>query len=371
MRHELMWARLFIVCTVTVVASLTIYALLPLLHPFLWAFFIAWIINPLVKTMQWKWNFPRWTAVITALSLCIVFLFSLSMVAMLEIINGTTYLAHYVPSHFGQALDFVRQVVSTHVTDLINSVTQKLGGFNGTESPQFLKQMDQLGMSLTETGTNFLKNVLEQIPVLLSQLPASFTFIMFVLLGVFFISKDWDTFNSRMTSLFPGKLIVTLEHVVNDLKKTASGYAKAQFLLIMITACLVVIGLWILDVNHGLTIALLTGVVDIIPYLGTGIIFIPWIGYLFLSGEQELCIGIAILYLTIVIMRQLLEPKLLSQQIGLHPLFLLIAMFSGFQLAGFLGLLLGPVTLIVVKSIHRTGATHELWNYIKYGPHSS
>ncbi|MEM5598483.1 AI-2E family transporter [Niallia circulans] len=128
------------------------------------------------------------------------------------------------------------------------------------------------------------------------------------------------------------------------------GFLKAQLTLVSITTVIILIGLLILRVDYAITIALLTGIVDIIPYLGTGLIFVPWIIYEIITGQIVLAIGLSVLYIIVLVQRQIMEPKILSSNIGLDPLATLIALFVGFKLFGFIGLIVGPVSLVIVTS---------------------
>src|SRR5690606_7893419 len=101
------------------------------------------------------------------------------------------------------------------------------------------------------------------------------------------------------------------------------------------------------------------GIVDLIPYLGTGFILWPWTIIAFLFGSTELGIGLIILYVVVVIQRNIVEPKILSANIGLDPLSTLIAIYLGFQFFGALGLILGPVLLIAGKMGYKFYQIHQ------------
>ena len=94
--------------------------------------------------------------------------------------------------------------------------------------------------------------------------------------------------------------------------------------------------------------------VDALPIFGSGTIMIPWAGFLAFTGDIKLAIAIFILWCIMSIVRQLVEPKIISGQIGIHPIFTLIAMYTGYKFIGILGLLLGPIILIILKNIYGT-----------------
>src|SRR5690606_4485163 len=119
---------------------------------------------------------------------------------------------------------------------------------------------------------------------------------------------------------------------------------------------------------YAITIGLLTGLVELLPYLGTGTVFVPWIIYLFFKGNFDLVIGLSILYGLIVIFRHIIEPKGFADSVGLDPLLTLVALFVGLRLFGFLGLIIGPVSLVVINALIRAGVFMDIWKYIKGRP---
>ena len=93
------------------------------------------------------------------------------------------------------------------------------------------------------------------------------------------------------------------------------------------------------------------GFVDALPILGSGTVMIPWAIISAVNGDIKLGIAIIIIYAIILIVRQMIEPKIVSNHVGIHPIFTLIAMYTGFRLTGILGLFIGPIVLIILKNI--------------------
>ena len=97
--------------------------------------------------------------------------------------------------------------------------------------------------------------------------------------------------------------------------------------------------------------ALGIGFVDALPILGSGAIMVPWSIISFINGDISLSIAVFILFLIITITRQFLEPRIVGGQIGIHPLFTLIAMYAGFKIIGIIGLIIGPIVLIIYSKV--------------------
>lgn len=142
---------------------------------------------------------------------------------------------------------------------------------------------------------------------------------------------------------------------------------ESQLLLVAMTIGIVLIGLIILKVEHALVIALCIGLVDLLPYIGSGTVFLPWIIYSAMTGNLSLAIGLGILYIVVLIQRQISEPKVLSKSIGLNPLATLVALFVGLKWFGFLGLVIGPASLVVWQAFRNAGVFRDIYEYIRYG----
>ena len=117
-----------------------------------------------------------------------------------------------------------------------------------------------------------------------------------------------------------------------------------------------IIGLYLfkfigMNVKYPLLMAIVIGFVDALPILGSGTIMVPWAVISALNGDIKLGIAIVVLWIIMSIVRQFLEPKIVSGKIGIHPIFTLIAMYTGFKLIGIMGMLVGPIVLIILKSI--------------------
>ena len=106
------------------------------------------------------------------------------------------------------------------------------------------------------------------------------------------------------------------------------------------------------------------GFIDALPILGAGTIMIPWAIIAAISGDINLAIGLFTLYVIVMLQRQILEPKIVGAKIGVHPIFTLIAMYTGFRLIGVLGMYIGPIILIILKSIFATTIDNGIFKSI-------
>ena len=135
------------------------------------------------------------------------------------------------------------------------------------------------------------------------------------------------------------------------------GYLRAQIVLMLITMAQTLLGLYILGVDYVLLITLFVGILDILPILGPGLIFVPWIIVLLFSSRVKLALALLILYAIISVVRQVIQPKILGVSIGIHPLEALISLYVGYKVFGILGVIIGPILLVVLKGLWQSNLT--------------
>ncbi|GIN86855.1 sporulation integral membrane protein YtvI [Heyndrickxia sporothermodurans] len=356
--------RFFIVLGIIIGAAIVVYFVSKVTYPFLIAIAIAFLINPLVNFLENKTRFPRALAVIVSLVLIIGVFIGLITLLIAEIVSGTNYLADVVPKHINTLVKYLEDFIAGQVIPLYNQAASLFKSLDVGQQDTILQNIQTAGQKIATSAGSFLQNFFLKLPALVSWIPNAATVLVFAMLATFFISKDWYRLSGIGNKFIPEKAMKSGRTVLTDLKKALFGFIRAQLTLISITLVIVLIGLLILRVDYAITIALVTGIVDILPYLGTGVVFIPWIIYSAISGDVALAIGLGVLYTVVVVQRQIMEPKILSSSIGLNPLATLIALFVGFKLVGFLGLILGPVTLVIITTLNNANVFQDIWNFI-------
>jgi sporulation integral membrane protein YtvI len=357
--------RFLLVIGVVVLAFLSLYYLSKITYPFIIAIAIAFMINPVVNFFEKKAKMPRALAVIVTLILLIAVFAGLVTLLVAEIVSGANYLAKVVPQHLDTLIDYLENLFTAQIIPLYNQLTSVFKQLGTGQQDTIITNIQNVGKTIGTTVGNFIKNLFGNIPTIFSWIPNAATVLIFSLLATFFISKDWQRLTAAGGRLLPNKAKKSGKTIFIDLKKALFGFIKAQLTLISLTTVIILIGLLILRVDYAITIALLTGIVDILPYLGTGAVFVPWIIYEAIGGDMGLAIGLGILYIVVLVQRQVMEPKILSSSIGLDPLATLVALFVGFKLLGFLGLVIGPVTVVIINTLYRANVFHDLWTYIK------
>lgn len=357
--------RFFLVIGSIVVGAIALFYVSKVTYPFIIGFLIAFLMNPLVNFFETKAKMPRALAVIVALILIISVFAGLITLLVVEIASGTEYLARVVPEHLVTLIDYIEHLFAAQIIPLYNQLAGLFQNLETGQQDTIMDNIQNVGTTIGTTAGNFIQDFFGKIPNILSWFPNAATVLIFSLLGTFFISKDWYRLSKLGTRFLPARAKSSSKTVFADLKKALFGFVKAQATLISLTTVIILIGLLILRIDYAITIALVTGIVDIVPYLGTGAVFVPWIIYETLSGDISTAIGLGILYIVVIVQRQVMEPKILSSNIGLDPLATLIALFVGFKTIGFLGLIAGPVVLVLINTLQRANVFRDLWIWIK------
>lgn len=350
----------------TISLLLALYVLLPLLYPLLLAWLLAYIMHPLVLILK-GFKLPAWLAV----SLSLLFYIggtALVLTALItRLVKELIVLLQTFNLHTEQwrelLLSWSRNASIQNIINQINQFYHDNPGYHATIDSNINRTTETVGQAVTQMITGFFNLILK----LISSLPSLGTILIVIVLAAFFLSTGWERHNAKLTALLPAPLLRPVSEIWKDLRKALFGYIRAQLVLISVTAVIVIIGLLLLGVSSAFAIGLTIGIVDLIPYLGVGIVILPWALYSYMTGNMALAIGLLVLYGVILITRQVLEPKVLASSIGVDPLAMLIGMFAGLQLMGMLGLILGPVLLVILDAFARAGVFRALRSYILSG----
>lgn len=357
--------RILIVSLLVALGWFVFYHFVALTYPFLIAAVFAFLINPIVTFLERKAKFPRPLAVFSG----ILFLFGvvggILTLIIFKVIDGFQYLSQLVPRQIERISISIQSYVNEQLFPLWNQGIGLIDNLDESQRSAIEDGIQQVGGQLASLLGRIGQAVANGLSSFVGALPITLTILVFIVLGLYFISKDWNKFRMQTKKKLPNHITLRIVNILTDLKSKVIGFLTAQLILISLTAGMNFIGLLILGVEQPLTIALIIGLVDLMPYLGTGIILIPWAIYSLVMGDLFLGFGLLILYGLTVLQRQLAEPKVLSSNLGLNPLATLISLFVGLQLFGVLGLVIGPVVLVILISLHQANVLDGIWRYIK------
>lgn len=252
---------------------------------------------------------------------------------------------------FGNAqnLETVRQLLS----QTAQALSEDLDGWTSRlsqDSRVFLSSMLQRAeMRLYDMAGDLFANAAEFLLSLITAWLPSFLigFLTWMVATVFF-TTDYSKIKSFLLQKAPDRLQRLLCRTGQLCGRSLGRLLSAYLLLMIITFVLLAAGLWLLRVPNALWIALLIAFIDLLPVLGTGTVLIPWALLSFATGQAALGGGLLALFGIILVVHNIVEPRLVGKRIGLHPLAALAAMYLGLQIAGLWGLLLFPPALTVL-----------------------
>ncbi|WP_232698922.1 sporulation integral membrane protein YtvI [Brevibacillus daliensis] len=360
---RLTWVLICIIGIYYAVTKIT-----PLIYPFIFSLIIAIFINRPVNNLSHRLRFPRWISVTVVLSLLLLIVFGLVTLLVNTVIDEIGKFLTKLPDI---TADVTRYLQSMFSNDYWTNLFDRIQFFYTQLDLNSKIQIDSnLSEALHKAGETFQSAVITLFTGLntfLLSLPNFGTALVIALLGAFFISKDFYLWETRMRRVLPRGVNTRMNHVIDDLRKALVGFLKAQLTLVSITAAIVIVGLLVLKVEYAVTIGLISGVVDLLPYLGTGTIFVPWIIFMFFKGQYGLAIGLSILYAIVVVFRQIIEPKVVAENVGLDPLLTLVSLFVGLKLFGIFGLIIGPVSLVIINALVKANVLEDIWSYVDKG----
>lgn len=320
--------------------------------PFILALLLALLIEPAISFMERRLRLKRGPA--TLLSMLLV-LGSMSLV----LISLVSRLINELISIY-KSLSMRSGELSRVIAD---SLQQAQVFYLRLNLPSELENSIQTNLyGLLSSLEKILNAVVTTLIALVANIPGYFIFLLIALIATYFIARERPEIKEWFIKTLPESWEGKTRTVATDLVTAFMGWVKAVLILTSITAIQVIVGLAILRVDYALTIGLLSGLFDILPILGPGTIFVPWIIISFFKGNTGLAIGLTILYMVIVTVRYILEPRILGDNIGLHPLATLVALYVGLKVAGVVGIILGPAVVVVFLACHRAGI-FDKWSW--------
>lgn len=356
--------RLLFIMFVTVIGLFLVYHFLRLTYPFLIAGLLAFLIHPVVNFCEKKMRFPRPLAVLAGLLFLIGIIGGLVAALVKTIIDGILYLSDYVPNQIETISVNVQNYFNEYILPLWDQGLGFLDTFDDSQQQMLQEGIQAVGTNVASLLGSIGQGLATGVTAFIGALPITFTVIVFSILAVYFISKDARKYGAIYRKKFPSIFQEKTWDVLRDLKKKIFGFLKSQIILMLLTAAVSVIGLFILRVDQAFTIAVILGLLDLIPYFGPGLVLIPWSVYGFFTGDLFMGIGLLLLYASTVIVRQFAEPKVLSSSMKLNPLAILVSLFAGLQLFGIIGLVIGPISLVLILALYDAKVFEGLWGFI-------
>jgi len=315
----------------------------PFFTPFLLALALAVLIDPTVDGLEDRLHLPRGWAVAIAL----LFFFGLTVGLILfgigAIVVQVGQLTADLPSQYDKLV--------VYSEGLLERVTAAFRGL----PPDFVSLTESTIRSSLQSVYVGLQALLKAILTGMAGLPSAFLVGIIALVATFFLSRDKEVIGGFFLSVLPAAYRERVVRVNRDVVRSAVGLVKAQLTLVAITLIIIVSGLYLLGVRYAWVVGLVAGLLDVLPAVGPAAILAPWGVYCLIDGNVPLGVGLLVLISTVTVFRQIMEPRIVGQRLGLHPLTTLLALYLGIKLLGAAGLIAGPLAAIVIKAVIRSG----------------
>ncbi|MBE6769845.1 MAG: AI-2E family transporter [Ruminococcaceae bacterium] len=286
----------------------------------------------------------------TIAALMVLFIFIL-LVAAVFIILSRFYsfltgsflsLKDFLPSFSQTLLGF-----SQKITDFFDGLNIELFAVTRDTSVLSTFLENAIG-TLIESLGSFATRVVAGLPSMLFSLSVT-------VVASCYIAKDYEKIKKYIKEIIPERFVnryIELRQVALDgILKMGKGY----LIMFIITFFVLALGFLILGRKNFFMLALAVSVVDVLPVLGTGTVLLPWAAAELVFGRTLPAVGLILIYVSVTVLRNILEPKIIGKQTGLHPLLCLAAMFVGLKSVGFWGLIVFPLALTVLIQLLRSG----------------
>ena len=333
---------------IAAIAYLIFRYLLNLLLPFVIALLVAWLLRPVCKFYRRK--IPGHTKLTTAMTVATVILFYLilSCLVLLLAANLVSSLASYA----GRLPAWYTESLEPGLKNLYRSAQTVAARFDPAIVDVVNRVLPEVFSAVSGAITSFSVSAVGKLTSIATKVPSLLLSGVIAVIATIFMATAFDAMKGFFARNLPEKVRVTGGYAIESFRKIIGLYGKSYALVMLITFCEICVGLLIIRVKHAPLIALLIAVFDIFPIVGAGMILLPWAIVTFIQGKILKGVGLSILYVVVIIVRQFLEPKLVGKQVGLPPLVTLACMFVGSSLFGVWGLFGFPITAAIITNLN-------------------
>lgn len=201
-------------------------------------------------------------------------------------------------------------------------------------------------------------NVAKRIPSVLIG-----TIVAFV--SAYFFIADKENLGEWVKKVVPKSITSRLLLVGENLKYAMGGYFKAQFKIMGVVFAILLVGFTLMQIRFSILLAIAIAFLDFLPFFGTGTALIPWAIYKFLVGDYKMVATLVILYGVTQLVRQLIQPKLVGDTMGLNPLYTLFLLYLGYRVGSVLGMIFAVPIGLILLNLYQAGAFDYILNDVK------
>ena len=314
---------------------------LPLLMPFLLAFVFSVLLRTPAAFLSRKLKISQ--RLVSAILVTLLFI----LLAVLALLLGS------------ELLTFARTAVSrfnTVIMPAVEQLTELASRWTKRLDPNVVTVMDEMLNSVLLSLRSKIADISTRVVTgIMSAVPSSLLNVVFTIVATYFISLDFGFLRWAIARRIKEEDYTKITASLTYSKATLGRFLRSYVLIMGITFLEQAIGLTILGVDYSILIAMAIAVFDILPVVGSGTIMLPWAVVSLATEDYKLGVGLLVLYVIITVIRQIIEPRIVGDHVGLHPLLTLVCMFVGLRVFGGMGLLGLPILCAVLVGLERDG----------------
>lgn len=354
-RRELIRLKPLIIFFVAYTVGFYLFAVtLKYTFPFLAGFLLAMLAQPAIRWLKDRLRLRSSIAAAVATLAVYILLFGILFLIGYWLIVELSHLVTYVTSLSKQDLG--------SLTAPINNWISQIGESLKNVDSNFIKENQEKILDLTKNGIGIASNVLTTALHFLTSLPAIVTMLLVMIFSTYFFSKDMTSLKEHFFSLFPHGTKSNLRSYTQSGRKIGGRYIFSYLLIYFITFIETLIVFFALGIPYPLVLSIITGVADVLPVLGPGTIYIPLTLIFLIQGEFFRAGALMVCWLLITAIRQIIEPKIVSSSINIHPLTMLAAIYFALVAQNFWILIYFSALAILYQLLTKKGDLPTLFD---------
>ena len=315
--------------------------------PFVIGWIIAMIASPFVRFFERRFKLKR------KASSAFVIIAVIGFVILVGYFAGSWLVEQVI--HFA---DDIPQIMDSVKTELAE-VGRKLSGAYAYLPKEVQNTLNGLVEGVQEYSGNIMSSAsaptLEAVSRFAQSLPNIIISVIMCLLFAYFYVADREYIPDLAAKLLPHSLIERFEMIKRSFSRAVGGYFKAQFQIEFWMYFLLAIGFSILKVRYAFIIAIGVAILDLLPFFGTGTVLLPWAAIKFISGDYTTVIGLLIIWGVGQLARQIIQPKIVGDSVGLAPIPTIVLLYVGYKAAGVIGMIIAVPIGIIVLNMYEEG----------------
>ncbi len=314
--------------------------------PFAVSFAIVVFSRPLVDKISKYTKVSKSVISLFVIGFCLFLIIYLLIIASGAILEQIGNIINLVSEHLSKEDNYISKILL-----FIEGIFEKFPFLKNDLAQDTSVYSVALDMAKNALNT-FSASITKAVGSFIASMPEIIVTAIVILLSLFYFSKDYSKITAKIGKYLPQSIKNRLPRVKKDILFVMSSYIRSYLILLFITFAEVFSGLLILGIENAFTISILVALVDLLPILGVGTALVPWALISLMVGNTKLAIGLVILFAIVYVVRQIIEPKIVSAHMNVHPLLTIFAMYAGLKIAGLGGMIVAPLLAFVTKTIY-------------------